>query len=632
MVLKEERMSKQNTELDVLPVTKAGFVIYGDAKPVHKIHHRLQGKKEPVTRYIVAPWSEGRFSNDNELAYQLPKGSVDEGEIEKFLKQIEEEYAPLWLPEYMEHYKEVSPTSGQEIWELWNRNDRLREFTDAIKESTLDKEQIEIALAAIRESYEETGIDVVRLLGPENMRQLLAGETLTNVQAELPSGERVTIKQASFSPIIKSANLTPFADGHTLNRDGKPLRTQVFALQLADGDILKLAHATMRDAQGVEKPLLKNRDAADWKTLLKTDDSLANKRKHHIKREAIEQVRAILPTEPDVLEWLSTGAMPKRTWNHHTTIETPENKEGVFFNALVRDFMSEILPLMHEKHVRSISDDKPIIRNFEELQFLYQYLAEYRGVYRGKASRIEALVQQEDPVASDKVLDALGRPIAQKLLGERDRCTPFSKEELEQLATTLSERAETCKTGYKTLHKIAQHMRETCIEIGVLEGDKGVIKMDTKDTPGRLYQEGASVVPLRDYVQRAVALGEKSESYRDVMLGGRTINNYGHQTISYHDASNGEMRHHADILHQQYSASQLGLVLSIARAADVMVDGKVGIRSAGDHRTALEQTRREALKARAELQGVAPETLEEYPKPRGSYLDKSFSAEPAMAF
>lgn len=77
-------------------------------------------KNPAAQEYVVAPYTEGRFGG-NDKYYVLPKGSID------------------------------------------------------ANETVLD--------AAIREAAEETGIDIARLLGPDNIARLRAGKPVTHVQS-----------------------------------------------------------------------------------------------------------------------------------------------------------------------------------------------------------------------------------------------------------------------------------------------------------------------------------------------------------------------------------------------------------------------------------------------------------------
>ena len=441
---------------------------------------------------MLAAWNEGRFA-DRDVGYQLPKGSVDKNEIPAFIDEIRNDYSAA----------DAVTLSG------------------AIEQSSISKEQIEIAIAGLRESKEETGIDVVAMLGIANLDKLLRGEILENIVSAWNKGEHPVVNQVPDIHIAR-VGLLPLSDIGTLNRDGKQLRTQVFGMKLADGEITKLKNLSH---------LIKNNAALNPNNPSQVSAPIADMRDGHH-----------LPSDADILQWLRTGVIPETAdWtkphpNGSELVDSDkklrgnedgsyDNHDGGYFRALEAKVFPDVQKTLVERGLRKPRDTKPEIKNFAELGVFYQYLAESPKHAKDHAA----------------------------------------------------------------IHKMAKQMQNACIKLGLLQGDTGDLKMDTHDTPGLIYYEGADVIPLRNFFRDAIALSQKSVAYDLVMVGGRTTNQLGNVI------SELEMRPGAkgEIIYQKLKHSQMGALTAIAREDDVKIPSTNNITYVTLYNTALDRLRSE---------------------------------------
>lgn len=210
-------------------------------------------------RHLIAPYTEGRFGN-NYKYYGLGKGKVDPGE------------------------------------------------------DLLD--------AAMRECSEETGIDVRKLLGEDNIAKIRRGEPVENADSGYPG---VRVKR-----VIPNA-----LEYEYLGREGKPHEFALFAFEL----------------EGIEHlyDYLKNKD----------------NRSHYIglPQEVYHPIRTMLATHPDAypsmqqcLDWLRTMRMPDVPWAGGRGGEPlqPLNGEPAhWFTDLEQEFMQKLgRPGEHIRNVR----------------------------------------------------------------------------------------------------------------------------------------------------------------------------------------------------------------------------------------------------------------------------------------
>ena len=138
---------------------------------------------------------------------------------------------------------------------------------------------------------------------------------------------------------------------------------------------------------------------------------------------------------------------------------------------------------------------------------------------------------------------------------------------------------------------MAKQMQKACIKLGVLQGDTGVLKMDTYDTPGLIYSEGADIIPLRNFFRDAIALGQKSYAYNRVMVGGRIENQLGAVMLDPELKKRPGAR--GEIVYQKLKHSQLGALTAIAREEDIKIPSTHNIRDVTLYNTALDRLRAE---------------------------------------
>lgn len=213
-----------------LPFKKAGMVIHGkNAKGEHA---------------LVAPYTQGRFYDEDALVqfadwqgdhaddrtkyYVLPKGGIDKGE------------------------------------------------------DVLD--------AAIRETHEETGIDVRRLLGAAAIERLKRGETVTDLQS--PGYPGVQVVRADAQPI----------DHRYESRAGITRRMALFNIELASLEPLE--------------PFLKNYEQRDQPSpgMVKTHPKVQQSIEQIMHAKALSE-RNQPPSLDDCLQWLRHGAIPPDGFN-----------------------------------------------------------------------------------------------------------------------------------------------------------------------------------------------------------------------------------------------------------------------------------------------------------------------------
>jgi 8-oxo-dGTP pyrophosphatase MutT (NUDIX family) len=188
--------------------------------------HGKSGPDSTGPRSLLVPYNEGRFSIHGEY-YVLPKGTIDPGE---------------------------------KVYE-----------------------------AAIRETREETGIDVEKLLGKENVERLVKGEPVTNVQS--PGYEGVRILRAD--PV-------PYSHEY-LSRASVPNYLAMFSIEVEGID--KLA----------EHANIKNKEGLQTRVLLK--DSMDR------------------PKFPDFIRWMQNGEIPATGREPATPLF-----DKAWFGQLVKDY------------------------------------------------------------------------------------------------------------------------------------------------------------------------------------------------------------------------------------------------------------------------------------------------------
>ena len=178
------------------------------------------GENAQGERTLLVPYNEGRFGKEHDKYYVLPKGSVENGDS--------------------------------------------------------------IFTNAVRETHEETGIDVAKLLGSEAIAKIEKGEEVRNLKSEGYPG--VKILRASAKPHI-----------HTyMSPTGKLDRMALFSIEVSGIENLKSG--------------LKNKENAN------TPDAMG--RAPLSTRQRLQQLNPPLPPFGDLVEWLRTGTMPvNRPWN-----------------------------------------------------------------------------------------------------------------------------------------------------------------------------------------------------------------------------------------------------------------------------------------------------------------------------
>lgn len=129
---------------------KAGVVLIGERQSkTHPEHNEM---------CIVAPWLEGAFDDERTKAYLLPRGSVDDNEVDQASAEIGDEGGYLGRDgmNAILHAMQLEP---QEIVEAFRKYRRDPEYRDK------DLERVNRFFGAIRETYEETGINLTRVPG-----------------------------------------------------------------------------------------------------------------------------------------------------------------------------------------------------------------------------------------------------------------------------------------------------------------------------------------------------------------------------------------------------------------------------------------------------------------------------------
>lgn len=232
-------------------IDKAGIVVHGMLAYDPLTHAQL---KTP-THYVVAPWSQGRFSDDNTKLYFLAKGSVDHGE------------------------------------------------------SALQ--------AAMRESYEETGINAGAI-----------------DQGLIPGVQACDDRKMPLERAI-------------LGSSGHPWQTQIFPLQVTGIDRLV--------------PFLKNPQAQVEGGFAST---VAEKSQPYARDKN-------LPTFEEMRHWLRSGIMPDARWNHRRGRDGSTLATRGTFEALEQRVMGELIAARTAKNAegkpvlpgRAVGDDAPEIKN-----------------------------------------------------------------------------------------------------------------------------------------------------------------------------------------------------------------------------------------------------------------------------
>jgi len=361
-------------------------------------------------RYVMAPYSEGRFGHERRH-FSLPKGSIDPGET------------PF--------------------------------------------------LAAIRESKEETGINLEELIGARNLDMLQHPEKFTTkLQFPFPSPKFHGV-------LIKRITLQPVADQMCLGNNGSDvLRTQMFAVELAEGDILKLK-------QGA-------------KNHLEVD---GNHKVLSPVRKVLSRA-AIFPKREQLIEWMREGRMPEYPWNKDAIAELAVPKEQ---REYYKDFTEEDMVLGDENHAAWFSslEEKTMRR-----------LLDNGTIQRGA----------DIPDAQRNTPHALGRKEWKSFF----QALPAADQK------KITDMAKKIK---RVVGKLVDGMGS----------DADVFKIDTADIPLNVYQEGATIMPLREYLHHGLAEGTNSD-YRRVFLGSA-------------DAQ--------DPLAHGLLYSQFGTLLSVARDSDI---------------------------------------------------------------
>ncbi len=427
-----------------LPVKKAGFFIYGYAT--------VNGKRQ---LYVVAPYSEGRFG-DGIKHFSLPKGSVD---------KLQEEDPKTGKKH---HVMRLNPQTGK---------------MEAAYEAPLR--------AAIRETKEEAGIDIAKLIGPGLMRrlELLGKPNPTAADREEMQNDknyRVIDSGPGFNSIpylgvrIKHITAAPIADQICIGRNGKALRTQMFGIELAEGDILN--------------PQLRS----ECKNPLPEKDGKVDEARRVGK---LLESHKLYPTRNRLMAWMVQGTMPEQSWNRNA------------LNDLRR----------REKYGEHY---KPIFPNFTEADTKLPGNEDgkwFCDLLRHHGIEPDGFNEKGVP------LRAGGEPLFHRAQWE----------DFYQHVITPQERAQ--------VDKMVEHIKETVKKI--FDGqDASLFKIDTSDVPLNVYQEGADIMPLRDYINKSLDEGKHNMAYRNVFLGGSEANAPMNAGLMY---------------------SQLGMTMAIARDADI---------------------------------------------------------------
>lgn len=136
---------------------KAGMVMIGERASVSH-----EGAQEMC---IVAPWLEGAFDDAGTKAYMLPRGSVDNDEIEQALAQALPYPHPVKDTGYLgaAGFAEIIKAMHLDVEEI--KEAREAELHKKPHESMRDLMRVKRFLGALRETYEETGINITRIKG-----------------------------------------------------------------------------------------------------------------------------------------------------------------------------------------------------------------------------------------------------------------------------------------------------------------------------------------------------------------------------------------------------------------------------------------------------------------------------------
>ena len=461
--MSEKEDSQRNFGIDFeskdYPIRKAGFFIYGNA---------VNPKTGRMERYVIAPYSEGRFSNGVKH-FALPKGSVD----------------PI---------KEIDPTTGQS---------RTKKVLNP-KTGKMEKQYEAPILAAIREAKEESGIDIPQLIGPALLRRvmLLTKENPTAADRAEMAGDkdnRVIDGDAGFNSMsypgvrIKHITAAPIADQVCIGRKGEVLRTQMFGIELADGDILnpKLIGALKNSLPECDKD---DRKKEEKKGQVRAEQRVSKLLERH----------KLFPTRNRLMAWMVQGTMPEQSWNKTAFKDLRLRKDfGSTYDPVFPDFTKKDLEI-------------PGNENGE----WFCNLLRKHGIEPGEID------EHGVPLRKD------GKPLFHR--GEWDKfyyetITPEEHAQVERMAKYIKE----------TVKKVFKGMQQ----------DSAFFKIDTSDTPLNVYQEGADIMPLREYINRSLAEGKENPVYRDVFLGG--------------PLTRGQPFHHGLMY------SQLGMSMAIARDDDI---------------------------------------------------------------
>lgn len=195
---------------------KAGIVIYG----------ALKRGPNAGRRAFVAPYTEGRFGAGDKY-YVLPKGAIDEK-------------------------KEKGKVVGRETpWE-----------------------------AAVRETFEETGVDVHKLIGDKGMEEFRR------------YGELKDFRNPETGIFIRHASLQPW-HFRCFSRGGKREHIALFHIELDDIEVLK---------SQLKNPNNRNEGEEIEGAAHRTETIIASARHY--------------PSFEDLMEWLSTMRMPDKAWSH----------------------------------------------------------------------------------------------------------------------------------------------------------------------------------------------------------------------------------------------------------------------------------------------------------------------------
>ena len=257
------------------------------------------GKLDAKT-YVVAPYTEGRFGNSNKY-YVLPKGSIDSGET--------------------------------------------------------------ILEAALRETSEETGINLHKLLGAEAVATLSSGNTVGGFDS--PGYPGVRIK--SFSPQA--------LDFAYEGREGTPWRTVMFKIELEGIEHLK---------GQLKNPANSNHYLNDIAKVDHPTSSLVHAHPIH------QSGPSRYPRFSERLEWLRSMQVPVGTWSGKHA-GTKLELTGADGEPLPNDWFAKLEDKFLEKYRIEKDDPQRGIQNVADWQiFLMQLLPLDRGIIYQAANKIKA--------------------------------------------------------------------------------------------------------------------------------------------------------------------------------------------------------------------------------------------------